>query len=275
MQNFHRRNNSANEKKAHANSNTLNVFLMNALGKAHETCQYITGLQAYACYVESSLTVSHSVITEDLAVELGVHADVEGSKDRALWLVNQVMEILRTEISDDKVSINDVVSKLLATCTGTRKKEAEVQQRCRHLVFLTIGLSTMLFKPGRVTSLANFRISRHDKSNKKSMSVGTDTSRRPIIAFLNGLGVVHSTPSNSITHNTESFAPSDGHTDVLTSADFSFSALKTLGKISIEWVDSMDGHLEFNEEDRVLSLFRFPSFCAAAYVGGADCLLAK
>lgn len=275
MQTVYRPSKRRNQKKPSVSTDVVDLFLAGALGKAYETCDYITGLQAYTFYVQSSLSAPHCTMIDHLAAELDIRPDVEGSGHRALCLINRVMEILHAKLSDDKVSIDDIVSQLLISYTELSGNETDVQQRCRHLVFLTIGLSTMLFKPGIDTSLVNFQISRHDNNSQKPTIIGVDNSRRPIAALLNGLGVVHSTPGSSITRAAESVGPSVVHLKALTSANISFSALKTLGRISIRWVDSMDGHLEFDAEHSILSLFRYPSFCIAAYVGGANCLLAK
>lgn len=274
MQTVYRRSKSRKQKNPSVGTDIVELFLMRALGKAYETCDYVTGLQAYTFYVQSSLSAPHCIMIDHLAAQLDIHPDIEGSGHRALCLVNRVMEILHAKLSDDKVSINDIVSQLLTPYTELSGNET-VQQRCRHLVFLTIGLSTMLFKPAMDTSLANFQISRHDNNNQIPKSIGVDNSRRPIAALLNGLGVVHSTHGSSITRAAESVSPSVVHLKALTSANISFSALKTLGRVSIKWVDSMDGHLGFDAEYSILSLFRYPSFCIAAHLGGANCLLAK
>ena len=41
-----------------------------------------------------------------------------------------------------------------------------------------------------------------------------------------------------------------------------YASLKTIGKIRLNWVDNLSSHLDFNSRDRVLSIFRFPTFCA-------------
>ncbi|KAL4799259.1 hypothetical protein BDV19DRAFT_295066 [Aspergillus venezuelensis] len=54
---------------------------------------------------------------------------------------------------------------------------------------------------------------------------------------------------------------------LLYAARLNFSSLTTLGNIEIKWVDTLSEHLSFNERDRCLSVFRWPSLCAAVITG--------
>ncbi|RDW64276.1 hypothetical protein BP5796_10778 [Coleophoma crateriformis] len=50
--------------------------------------------------------------------------------------------------------------------------------------------------------------------------------------------------------------------DTIIASNINFDALSKIGKLSIEWVESLSLHLELHERSSVLRLFRFPSFCA-------------
>jgi len=41
-----------------------------------------------------------------------------------------------------------------------------------------------------------------------------------------------------------------------------YYSLRTIGKVSLKWVDNLSCHLSFDSRTRTLSVFRFPSFCA-------------
>jgi hypothetical protein len=49
--------------------------------------------------------------------------------------------------------------------------------------------------------------------------------------------------------------------DVLYESSLSYASLFTMGRVRLEWVDRLTGHLAFDRSTRTLSVFRFPSFC--------------
>lgn len=53
-----------------------------------------------------------------------------------------------------------------------------------------------------------------------------------------------------------------GLSTVLYKSTLNYDSLKTIGKIRLRWVDSLSSHLDFDSQNRCLSIFRFPSFCA-------------
>ena len=55
------------------------------------------------------------------------------------------------------------------------------------------------------------------------------------------------------------------HSEYLILSFLSYRTLVKVAKIKIQWVDSLNLHLEFDEGARVLKLFRFPSFCRLMY----------
>ena len=82
--------------------------------------------------------------------------------------------------------------------------------------------------------------------------------------------------SKSIKINSEKPYSKAKDPEALLSANLSFSSLKSIGSMSIEWVDSMDNHLNFDPARRMLALFRHPVFCAATYLGKPkDSILAQ
>lgn len=57
-------------------------------------------------------------------------------------------------------------------------------------------------------------------------------------------------------------ASSWGGSTVLYKSTLNYDSLKTIGKIRLTWVDELSNHLDFDSQNRCLSVFRFPSFCA-------------
>ncbi|KAI4681755.1 uncharacterized protein J4E84_007350 [Alternaria hordeiaustralica] len=46
-------------------------------------------------------------------------------------------------------------------------------------------------------------------------------------------------------------------------SSINFDSLYTIGRLRVKWTDTMAAHLHWNQEDHTVSIFRFPSFCAA------------
>ena len=97
-----------------------------------------------------------------------------------------------------------------------------------------------------------------------------DIWKRPIRAVMTRMGALPPTmplPKSSKIINEKPYSTSNDP-EALLSANLSYSSLKSIGSMSIEWVDSMDDHLNFDPARRVLALFRHPVFCAACFLGG-------
>jgi hypothetical protein len=52
-----------------------------------------------------------------------------------------------------------------------------------------------------------------------------------------------------------------GSDNYLTVSYICFNTLRIVGNLRIEWVNTLNLHLQLDVRDRVLRLFRFPSFC--------------
>jgi hypothetical protein len=61
-------------------------------------------------------------------------------------------------------------------------------------------------------------------------------------------------------------APVTGESTVLFVSTINYHSLRTMGNVSLKWVDSLSCHLNFDSRTRTLSVFRFPSFCALATI---------
>ncbi|KAF1961987.1 hypothetical protein CC80DRAFT_589442 [Byssothecium circinans] len=52
--------------------------------------------------------------------------------------------------------------------------------------------------------------------------------------------------------------------DILYEASLNFYSLYTIGKVRLRWVDCLMRHLEFDRQNRILYIFRWPTFCATS-----------
>jgi hypothetical protein len=63
--------------------------------------------------------------------------------------------------------------------------------------------------------------------------------------------------------------------DVLYQSSLNYSSLSTIGRVRLEWVDTLTSHLAFNPSTRTLSIFRFPSYCVINVLFNGDIKVLK
>jgi len=112
------------------------------------------------------------------------------------------------------------------------------------------------------TQIPQAQIRRHHES-KKMFTHNTQSNEshdKPLSVLLQGFGdLVPQRPSDARRHNGSS--ATSNHTDRIDLSLLCFHTLKKVAKITIQWVDCLNLHLDFDRKSRVLKLFRFPSFC--------------
>lgn len=103
-----------------------------------------------------------------------------------------------------------------------------------------------------------------------SSSQSTDLVDRPLSDLLRSLGIPLENTRRSISTSMRLFSsypsppplpllrPEESRIDL---ALVCFHTLNTIASIEIDWVDTIDLHLEFDSYTKVLSVFRFPSYC--------------
>jgi hypothetical protein len=212
----------------------------------------------------------------NLCGTINISAD---SPCKNLSIICQIVSILKQDTSDHRQTIDGVVDKLIASGSPDKLKDAGLRQTSRDLVLSTLGLSTMLFKP---TDTHSSPIVKPAQNNARAEHNGLDIDdiwERPLRTVLTrkrALPLPAPLPKSSNKVTSEKPSSKANDPEALLSANLSFSSLKSIGSMSIEWVDSMDDHLKFDSARRVLSLFQHPVFCAASYLGGpTDSILAK
>lgn len=74
--------------------------------------------------------------------------------------------------------------------------------------------------------------------------------------------------ANAGTQGNESNGGGSNH--MLYGSSLKYSSLATIGRVKLKWVDTLTAHLAFDRPSRTLSIFRFPSFCAAQVSYNSD-----
>lgn len=137
------------------------------------------------------------------------------------------------------------------------------------LVFMAFGWLTMLYDPYSMPSVDKLQISEHARLSQQASRLKTEALhtfeqdfnqvQQPLINLFYGFGEIlppfdSRTPSRLVNHS-----------EYLILSYLSYCTLTEVAKIKIQWVESLNLHLEFDEGARVLKLFRYPSFCRLMY----------
>jgi hypothetical protein len=92
---------------------------------------------------------------------------------------------------------------------------------------------------------------RPDRTFHSYKQHGFDTFDQPIIIFLRKFGHLIPETGPGLAQTSE----------LINVSSVCFSVLAKVADVTIEWVNSLSLHLEFDNIQRVLKVFRFPSFC--------------
>jgi hypothetical protein len=163
------------------------------------------------------------------------------------------------------ITIDEVVQHLRES--HLLEESEELRNAHRLLVFAVLGWQSMLYRPAfDVCSLDEFAIY-VDKDQTKSGLVFDNTkvfsnlADRPLFVLLKAFGNLLPCPPPKVAL-TASESSKDASTWIpLYPRDTNAYLLFTLLRIQIRWVDSLSLHLDYDKTSRVLSLFRYPSFC--------------
>ncbi|KIV96657.1 hypothetical protein PV10_00495 [Exophiala mesophila] len=150
--------------------------------------------------------------------------------------------------------------------------------QARQVVFSVIGWQTMIWKaetgvcpPGQLA----ISDERNGFQGENELSFRQDQSccKRSLQQVIMGFGILlPSSPQCRLELRRESQA-TEGTTAALSSspnynclptispASLNMFMLSTVGGIRIQWTDVLSHHLELNNKDRIIYLYRFPSFC--------------
>lgn len=126
----------------------------------------------------------------------------------------------------------------------------------RYLIFTLLGIITMLYVPTPLKEgTQDYKLFEVQPMHRvESNPIHLDYAERPLAEVLVSIG--------EILPDWESMflEPKSGSNPLFVSY-LNVSTLTTIGRITIDWVDTIGCHLQFDTATRRLSLFRMPSFC--------------
>ena len=195
------------------------------------------------------------------------------SKDRSLDLriVYCLLATIAGVVSIDRgISLSSIVDHLINKSIFTPEHE---RSKLNQLVFMIMGWQSMLYSPslsplpGKLQIMDSEDITRRACSSRpRVIEQNFNQAYQPFQHLLRVFGDI--TPSLSILIRD---LPGNRKTrEQLVHSYLSYHTLGRICNVKIEWVDTLNAHLDFDESRRILRIFRFPSFCYLLYRSGHE-----
>ena len=199
--------------------------------------------------------------------------EVETQGQRSERMLGIFISIASYLSSKADCSLQDVVDALLAKEMLSGDPDLETLRY--QLVFACIGHLTLVYSALLDPQVGVFELAhpsaarnpvrcRTARSRRKSWlesqcEIDEDAIEQPLRHLYASFGrlIPRPLPSGPIQPSEPLYA------DALIGTNLNFYTFTKVAQIKIRWVDSISNHLEFEPRRSVLSIFRFPSFCAA------------
>lgn len=155
--------------------------------------------------------------------------------------------------SDRQTSIDEISNSLLEKFGAkTSPANIEFEKTTKQAIFALLGCITTLYQSSAAPGL-HFGISLPGIPRLTRPTQRINSSGRPLYQFLQAFGPL--TPSR--------VSPTAEFMNLVVS-NLNIARLRTdvIGNVKIASVNTLSSHLDFDEETRILKLFRFPTFCA-------------
>ena len=177
-----------------------------------------------------------------------------------------------------EISLDNIIDEL--TTADLLASSIEIDH-VRQMVWALAGSITMLFDPRMPNasfSLLQLRRSasthtargRHRGTVITSFAQPISIAQEPFYQMLMQFGALlpevrSSNPTGQCNHASHSANDSHFYPNYV-----SFDVLKNVAGLKIEWVSTLNLHLQLDERKRILRLYRFPAFCRLLYAEGAN-----
>lgn len=188
---------------------------------------------------------------------------------------------LRKEASIDGI-VGELDSKRLLKRANGRILSEQEQNAARQMVWHLAGILTMLYDPMRSTSSRELKVhqplsslrgrGRHRKRVLSNFSQNIAKSEEQFHSLLGHFGELLPEAEDMSSKTLPLGGVTDNHLNI---AYISFYGLKSVAKLNIEWVNTMNLHLQLDQRKRILRLYRFPAFCRLLWRDDESCLLQR
>lgn len=223
------------------------------------------GSNAYLKYLERQVQELWCGAPEAIFTVLGYSCPPELSD--CLQFLTAVAKAFKTS-EKNGVSISEIWDSVLVQY-DVDPDSVQIGRAVRHAgeqaVFAAVGLLSMLYRPIKTQDHA-FHLHVEEKQTGLKPRHTSDVAKRPIAGFLRGLGSLLPSPDLTAAGDGggswDLKASNDRRSERIHTSTVNYYALKQIGKINIQWVDTLSAHLQFHAFSRTLLVFRYPTFCA-------------
>jgi hypothetical protein len=211
-----------------------------------------------------------------------ISCSVAEPDSRELARVYEVIVVIAKAIKMQKeVSLEKIVTKLKDD--GLVKADAEATTI--RMAFALIGWLTMLFDPKTESADGLLQLRKHTSGRagrgrsrgaviscfSKGISQGGESMHEMLFhRMLGHFGSLFPEAPRSPFSDSMLSPGLTGSDNYLTVSYICFNTLRNVGSLRIEWVNTLNLHLQLDVRERVLRLFRFPSFCWLLHEGYYD-----
>lgn len=183
-------------------------------------------------------------------------------------------------LQDDDPSIEKAYQRLLENAKSPHETKADQKIQVLRAMFAVLCWTSATLKPlledegtaatagGTNAGVVENSLLMAENSSQKHSS---KDFRRPIsklfYSFRNHVGGAEESEHHPASCEIQGIEIESSGNDVLYQSSLNNSSLFTIGRVRLKWVDILTAHLIFDRSTRTLSVFRFPSFCAANILG--------
>lgn len=195
---------------------------------------------------------------------------------KVIWVIASTITTGMQGVQGVEVSLDNIIEELT---TADLLASSVVTDHVRNMVWSLAGPITMLFDPKMAnTNLSLLQLRRSASTHtSRGRHRGTvivnfvqpaSIAQVPFYQMLMHFGTLlpevrSSNLTGQCNHNLNT--PNDSH---FYPAYISFNVLRSVAKLRIEWVNTLNLHLQLDERKRILRLYRFPAFCRLLYAEG-------
>ncbi|KAF1983117.1 hypothetical protein K402DRAFT_182852 [Aulographum hederae CBS 113979] len=166
-----------------------------------------------------------------------------------------------SEAEDAEISLMDFLELVLSKYGVSRPVPID-DDAGRRVLFAAMCWLTSTLTPSKDISPNALCISILPKQSGFRRQHRMDDASRPVAKFLRGFGNILPSADLRVAQGQQS--------ELLHASVLNFYSLSTVGKVNIQWVDTLSAHLEFHSLSRTLMLYRFPTMCALHCLGDEE-----
>ncbi len=192
-------------------------------------------------------------------------------------MLSLIAELLQNE---ENCSIGGIAAELQ---TKQLVRDEAHDETVVQMVFQLTGWLTALFDPCPELSLTHLslRKTRHRLHRRRvarqtvirNRSVVIADAHLPIYRLLSRFGSL--LPEPECIRRSELTGGLEGGCDYIIASYVAYHNLQQVLKVKLEWVDTLNQHLEFDQSHRILRVFRLPSLCRMMYRDTEGTLLTR